>query len=79
MTPDGLATGETGDGLIYHCLKYGGGKILPGGSLIYKGLDIGLCKDSAACSYRVDLLVAFCIFIKTRGIRLYQRCHLVDK
>ena len=40
MASYGLAAGQAGDGLIYHCLENRSCKILPCGAVIYKRLNV---------------------------------------
>ena len=77
--PDGLAAGQTGDGLLHHCLEDGGGQVGFCGALVDKGLNIGLGKNTAACGDRIDLLIIDRLLVQTGGIGLEQRSHLVNK
>ena len=40
MSADGLTAGKTGDGLVYHCLENGSGKVFLGSTVVDQGLDI---------------------------------------
>ena len=79
MPPDGLAAGQAGNGLVDHGLENGDCQILLGGSVVDQGLDIRLGKHAAAGGNGIDSLVVPGIFIQSRGVRLQQRGHLVDK
>ena len=77
--PDGLAAGQTGDGLLYHRLKDGGGKVGLGGTLVDEGLNVGLGKYAAPGGDGIDFLVVFRLFVQAGGIGLQQCGHLVDE
>ena len=63
MSTDRLTAGKTGNGLIYHRLKNGGGQILLGSAFVDKGLDICFGKYTAAGGNSIQGLVIFGIFI----------------
>ena len=79
MAPDGLAAGQTADGLVDDRLEDGGGQVLLGGALIDQGLNIGLGKDAAAGRDRVQGPVAAGILIEPRRVCLQEAGHLVDE
>ena len=79
MTPDGLAAGQSADGLIDHCLKNRGGQVLLGGSFIDQGLDIGFGENTAAGRDRIKGAVSAGIGIEPRRIGLQEACHLIDE
>ena len=79
IAADRPAAGKTGDGLVHHCLKDGGGEIGRRGTLVDEGLNVGLGKDSAACGNGVDLGRLFCGTIESLRVGLKQSGHLVDK
>ncbi len=70
MPPNRLAAGKTADGLVYHRLKDGGGKIFLCGALIDERLDIGLGKHAAAGRYGVKGMIIFSVFIEPGGVCL---------
>ncbi len=79
MSANGFAAGQTADGLVYHCLKDGSGKVFFGGSFVDQGLDIRLGKYAAAGSDGVQRLAAFGVFIQSGSVGLQKRGHLIDK
>ena len=79
MAPDGLAAGQTADGLVDYCLEDGGGQVFLGRAFIDQGLDIGFGEHAAAGGDGVERLVVFGILVKTRGVRLEKGSHLVDE
>ena len=79
MSTDWLATGETTDCLVDHCLKDRSRQIFLCRALVDQGLDIGLGKYTASGSDRVDCLIIFCIFIEPGSISLDQGRHLINK
>ena len=79
MTPDGLAAGQSADGLIDHCLENRGSQVLLGGSFIDQGLDIGLGENTAAGRDRIKGAVSAGIGIEPRRIGLQEACHLIDE
>ena len=79
MTPDGLAAGKSGNGLVYHSLEDGYGKIRLCRTLVDQRLDIRLCEYTAACGDGIYCIIGFCILIQTGGVRHQKGCHLVDK
>ena len=46
-SPNGLAAGKAGDGLVHHRLKDGGGQIGGGSALVDKGLNVGFGEHAA--------------------------------
>ena len=48
MSPDGLAAGQSADGLVDHGLENRSGQVLLGGAVIDQRLNIGLGKYAAA-------------------------------
>ena len=79
MPPDGLAAGQSGDGLVHHGLEDGGRQILLGGPFIDQGLDVRLREDAAAGGDGIEGLVALCVFVEPGGVGLDQGGHLVDE
>ena len=79
MSADRLAACQSGDGLVHHSLKNGGGEVLTGRAVVDERLDIGLCKHTAAGGDGIKRFVVLRIFVQAHRIRLDQRCHLVDK
>ena len=54
---DGLAAGETGNGLIDHRLENGGGQIRLGRALVDERLDVGFGEHAAPGGDGVDFLI----------------------
>ena len=79
IAADRPAAGQTGDGLIHHCLKDGGGEIGRRGALVDERLNVGFGKDSAACGNGVDLGRLFRGAIESLRVGLEQSGHLVDE
>ena len=79
MSADRLAAGKSADRLIDHCLEDRSSKVFSGRTFVDQRLDIRLCKHAAARSDRIDRLIILRVFIQTTGIRLDQRCHLINK
>ena len=77
--PDGLAAGKTRDGLVYHCLKDGGGEIGGGCPLVDERLNIRFGKDAAAGGDGVELLIISRRVVEACGIGLQKGRHLVDE
>ena len=77
--PDGLAAGQTGNGLIHHRLENRSCQISTGGPLVDQGLDIRLGKHAAPGGNGIDLFIVLRRLIQPLGIGLQQRCHLVNK
>ena len=48
-------------------------------TLFHKGLNIGLCKDTAARRYGIYHLRLRCKFVKPCGISSHKECHMVKK
>ena len=63
ISPDGLAAGQAGDGLVHHGLEDGGGQILLCGPLVDQGLDVRLGEHAAAGGDGVEGLVVFGVFV----------------
>ena len=63
IAADGLAAGQTADGLIDYRLENGGSQILSGGAFIDQGLNIRLGKYTAAGGDGVDGLIILGVFI----------------
>ena len=63
MPANGLAAGQTGDGLIDHSLKNGGGKVFFGGTFVDKRLNIRFGENAAPGSDSVQRLITFGIFV----------------
>ena len=76
---DRLSAGKAGDRLVHDCLKNRCRKIRFGCPFIDQGLNICFRKYAAACCDRVDLLVLLSLSVQSGGIRLQQRCHLIDE
>ena len=76
---DWFAAGKTTDGLVYNCLEDRSRQIFSGCTFIDQGLDICLCKYTAAGSNRIDRFIILGIFIQTAGVCLDQGSHLVDE
>ena len=79
MSTDRFTTGKTTDGLVNYCLENRSRQVFLGGALVDQGLDIRLCKYTAASGDGVHGFVIFCIFVKTGCIGLQEGCHLVNK
>ena len=63
MSANGFAAGQTGDSLVYHSLKDGGGQVFLGSAVIDQGLDVRFGKHAAACSNRVQRMIASGVFV----------------
>ena len=70
MSADGFTACKSRYGLIYDSLKDGGCQVRFGGAFINKRLNIGFCKNTASCGYRINGFVVLCIFVKACGIGL---------
>ncbi len=79
MPADRFAAGETADGLIDHCLKNGGGEVFSRSALVDQRLNVGFGKHAAARRNRINGFIIFGIFVKSGGVGLNQRRHLIDK
>ena len=79
MAADGFPAGKTADGLVYHSLENGGGKVFFGGALIDQRLDVCLGEHTAAGCNGIEGFVILCVLIQPRSICLQQRSHLVNK
>ena len=79
MAADGASLCEVADGLVDDGLKNRQGDIGLLCTIIHEGLNIGLGKDAAARSNRVNLLALGCEVIEPLGIGGKQRRHMVDE
>ena len=79
VATDGLAAGQAGDGLVHHRLEDGGRQVLPGGTLVDQGLDIGLREHAAAGRDGVDHAVVLRVLVQAGGVGLQEGGHLVDE
>ena len=77
--PDGLSTGQAGDGLIHHRLEDRGSQIRRGGSLVNEGLDVRFGEHAAARGDGIELPIIRRGGIEPGGVGLQKRGHLVDK
>ena len=74
-----LSAGKSRDSLIYYRLEYRGGKVCLCRALVYQRLNVCLCKNSASCRDRIYHIVVLRLAIKSLGICLKERRHLIDK
>ena len=79
VATDRTAAGETGDGLVDHRLKDGGGKIGGRRALVDERLDVGLGEDAAAGRDGIDLGRLSGGAVEALGVGLEQGGHLVDE
>ena len=79
MSPDGLAAGQAGDGLVHHSLEDGGSQILFRGPFIDQGLNVCLGEHAAAGRYGIEGFVIFGIFVQAGSVSLDQGGHLIDE
>ena len=79
VAADRFTAGQAADGLVDDGLKDGGGDIFFRRALIEKGLNIGFGEHAAAGSDGIDYLIVFCQLVKTGGVGLEQKRHLIDK
>ena len=79
MPTDGLAAGQTRDGLVHHGLEDGRRQIRPGRALVDQRLNVGLGEHAAAGGDGVQLPIVPGQVVEAGGIGLEQGGHLVDK
>ena len=79
VAADGLAAGQTADGLVDDGLKDRGGDIFFCGALIEQRLNIGFGENAAAGSDGIDHFVILRQLVKAGGVGLEQKRHLIDK
>ena len=76
---DRTAAGEARNGLVYHGLENGQGNILMGNAFVQKGLDIGLCKYTAAGGNGINPLCPGSQLPQSCRIHGKEGSHAVDK
>ena len=79
VSPDGLAAGQSADGLVDHGLENRSGQVFLGGTVIDQRLNIGLGKYAAAGRDGIKRMIVLGVLIQTGGVRLQKRSHLVDE
>ena len=77
LPPYGVSAGQSAYGLVDDSLKNGRSKIRHRSSVVYEGLDVGLCEYAAPCGYRIYHLVAFGRLVKSSRVGVKEYCHLV--
>ena len=70
---------QTGNRLVYDCLKDAGSDVLPPCALIQEGLDVRLGENTAAGGDGIHFFRTECHLIQLVYADIQQRCHLVDK
>ena len=77
LPPYGVSAGQPAYGLVDDSLENGRGKIRHRSSVVYEGLDVGLCEYAASCGNRIYHLVAFGRLVKSSRVGVQKYCHLV--
>ena len=70
LAPNGLAAGQTRNGLIHHRLENGGSQVRPAGPLVDQGLDVRFGEHAAPGGDGVDLLIVGRFLVQAQGIGL---------